>query len=399
MTVDEEREAAGIEQSPHGGNRMPRVLMAATLGISVRGGLLPLARHFRSKGWQVDAMARGIGEYEECRTNFDRVWDASWSRNPLHPRNLMVAAGEVRSAVAERQYDLVHVHTPVASFVVRYALRNLVRNRPKVIYTAHGFHFHPSGAAVSNWLYRTLEKTAGAWTDYLVVINRTDEEACRRHRIVSPERVQYMPGIGIDTRRLSKESVSAAQVEEVRRDIGLAPAAKLFLMVAEFNPGKRHVDALRAFALLDRTDYHLAFAGTGKLLTEMQRLAARLGVDSRVHFLGFRRDVPTLMRASTAVLLPSNREGLPLSIMEAMSLEVPVIATRIRGSSDLLEGDCGCLVPLADPPALASAMQRMADDPTGAQRIGSAARRRVGDFDIENVKMFHERLYARALAG
>jgi len=105
------------------------------------------------------------------------------------------------------------------------------------------------------------------------------------------------------------------------------------------------------------------------------------------------------MRASTAVLLPSEREGLPLCIMEALSLEVPVIATRIRGSSDLLEGGCGSLIPVADPPALAAAMRMIADDRTEAQRFVRAARRRVADFDIERIKTLHERLYARALAG
>jgi glycosyltransferase involved in cell wall biosynthesis len=383
-------------ESP-GQARAPKVLMVATLGISVKGGLLRFARRFRSKGWRVDAMARGIGDYKECRDNFDRIWEASWSRNPLSPGNLLVAAREVRSAVAAGGYDLVHVHTPVAAFVVRYALRNMRPNRPKVIYTAHGFHFHPSGKLIPNLIFRTLEKAAGNWTDYLIVINRTDERQSREHRIVPAERVVYMPGIGVDTKRFSKESVSTTQIEEVKRELGLQPDGTLFLMVAEFTANKRHCDALRALALLNSSDCHLAFAGVGAREGEVKALAENLGIGSRVHFLGFRRDVPALMRAAKAVLLTSHREGLPICIMEAMSLEVPVIATHIRGSADLLGGGCGYLVPTSDPHAIAAAMEDVLTNPSKARQMSVAARLRIADFDIEKIEASHEQLYARVL--
>ncbi|MGA7239088.1 MAG: glycosyltransferase, partial [Bryobacteraceae bacterium] len=366
------------------------------LGISARG-LLRFARGFRSKGWRVDAMARGIGAYQECRDNFDRTWEASWSRNPLSPRNLLVAAREVRSAVAAGRYDLVHVHTPIAAFVVRYALRSMRTNRPKVIYTAHGFHFHPSGKVIPNLLFRTLEKAAGKWTDYLVVINRTDERQSQLHRIVPAERIVYMPGIGVDTRRFSKESVPAIQINNVKRELGLQSGGIFFLMVAEFTANKRHCDALRALTLLNRSDCHLVFAGAGARQGEVKALAEKLGIGSRVHFLGFRRDVPALMRAANAVLLPSHREGLPLCIMEAMSLEVPVIATQIRGSSDLLGSGCGYLVPTSNPGAIAAAMEDILTNPSKARQISVAARLRIRDFDVEKIEANHEQLYARAL--
>ncbi len=308
-----------------------------------------------------------------------------------------MAAQEVRSAVAAGGYDVVHVHTPVAAFVVRYALRNMRTNRPKVIYTAHGFHFHPSGKFIPNLLFRTLEKAAGSWTDYLVVINRTDERQAQLHRIVPAARVVYMPGIGVDTRRFSKESVSVTQIDDVKRELGLQPDGTLFVMVAEFTANKRHCDALRALGLLKRSDCHLAFAGVGARQGEVKALAELLGIGSRVHFLGFRRDVPALMRAANAVLLTSHREGLPLCIMEAMSLEVPVIATNIRGSSDLLGGGCGYLVPTSNPGAIAAAMEDIITNPSKARQMSVAARLRIADYDIETIEANHEQLYARAL--
>jgi glycosyltransferase involved in cell wall biosynthesis len=391
------RSSAFVQDESPGSFCMPRILMVATLGISVNGGLIRFARHFRSQGWRVDAMAHGIADYRECRDNFDRIWEASWSRNPLSPRNLLVAAREVRSAAATGRYDLVHVHTPVAAFVVRYALRNMRMNRPKVIYTAHGFHFHPSGKFIPNLIFRTLEKAAGRWTDYLVVINRTDEQQAQSHRLVPAERVVYMPGIGVDTRRLSKDSVSATQVDEIKRELGLQPDAILFLMVAEFTANKRHCDALRALALLKRSNCHLALAGVGDRQGEVRALAEHLGLGARVHFLGFRRDVPALMRAANAVLSTSHREGLPLCIMEAMSLEVPVIATQIRGSSDLLGDGCGYLVPTSNPGAIAAAMEDIIANPSKARQMSAAALLRIAEYDVEKIEANHEQLYARVL--
>jgi hypothetical protein len=99
--------------------------------------LAEFARHFRAKGWRVDAMASGVSRSEKCRDAYDEVWDVKWSRNPATPSNLLEAPGEVRSAVERIGFDLIHVHTPVAAFVLRYALRNLRNIRPRaIVYTA-----------------------------------------------------------------------------------------------------------------------------------------------------------------------------------------------------------------------------------------------------------------------
>src|SRR5206468_12970628 len=101
-------------------------------------------------------------------------------------------------------------------------------------------------------------------------------------------------------------------------------------------------DALAAFARLqDLPQVHLALAGAGPLLDRMQRVAQSLGIAGRVHFLGHRRDVPELILASVATLLPSAREGLPRSCMESLCLGVPVIGTRIRGLHDLIAHGAG----------------------------------------------------------
>lgn len=377
---------------------MARLLIVATVPVTLRAFLLPFARHFRAQGWKVDAMAQGVSSCAECVENFDQVWDMEWSRNLLDLRNLFWAPREVYAIVAHKRYDIIHVHTPIASFITRYALRNLrKRDKLKIIYTAHGFHFYKGASRIQNILALRLERLAGHWTDYLIVINREDEQAAKRYRIVPPDRVRYIPGVGIDTHRYSPDAVSEAEVARVRQELGLSPEDRLFLMVAEFNPGKRHEDALRAFSKLKYPKTYLALAGDGPLFPDMQKFAKQLGLQDRVHFLGFRRDVPALVRASVATLLPSEREGLPRSVMESLCLEIPVIGTDIRGIRDLIEKGCGLLVKVGDIDELAEAMKWVLEHPEEAQAMGRKGRERMAAYDIQHILKLHEVLYMEAL--
>jgi glycosyltransferase involved in cell wall biosynthesis len=380
--------------------RAPRLLYATTISGSLWGFMHPFAHHFRNLGWTVDGMARGASDCVNCLSTFDRVWEAPWSRNPLDPKNLLVAAREIRKVVEAGSYDIVHVHTPVAAFVTRYALRRRnAQNHPKVIYTAHGFHFHPYGRPLQNAIFKTLERLAGRWTDHLVTINHADEEAAISSRIVPGAQVQYIPGIGIDTEQYSPVHVSEAEIARVRAEIGIPAGRAMLLMLAEFNPGKRHADALHAAATAGRQDFHIAFAGYGRTYEEIRALAVKLGIAGRVHFLGMRRDVPVLIRASAAVLLPSEREGLSRSVMEALSLETPVIGTKIRGIYDLVGDDAGLLVSPGDRAGLSIAISWLLDHPKEARRMGRIGRERMKQFDVRHVIRAHEDLYTKALEG
>jgi len=377
----------------------PSLLMVATVPATLEAFLVPIAKYFRSQGWRVDAMARDLTRSPACVSTFHRCWDIPWSRNPLDPRNLLRAVRLVRERVEEGSYDLVHVHTPVAGFVTRLALRGLKRGvRPRVIYTAHGFHFYRGGSVLRNFVFRALEKAAGRWTDALVVMNREDEEAALSLKLVPSGRVRFMPGIGLDTGRYRPEVVPPEDVARLRKELGLPPTEALFLMVAEFIPRKRHEDVLQALSRLSTPHAHLLLAGAGPLEESLRRLAAELGVGDRVHFLGFRRDIPVLLRASRALLLASEHEGLPRSVMEAMCMETPVIGVRIRGIEDLLEDECGLMVEKGDRSGLAWAMGQVLDDPEGARDLALRARAKMERYDLKNILQLHESLYRELLS-
>lgn len=375
-----------------------RLLIATTVPWTLDAFMLPLARHLRAHGWQVDAMAAGAPANGHLLDSFDHVWDAPWSRSVLDPRNLLRAPAAVRRIVAREKYDIVHVHTPVAAFVTRFALRK-ARHReggPQVIYTAHGFHFHAQAPRWQYYLFLALEKIAARWMDYLVLVNSEDAEAALRHGLAREDRLTQTRGVGIDLTRFAPDRIEPGAGSRLRSELRIPEGEPILVTVAEFIPRKRHEDVVRAFARI-RSGAHLVLAGEGPLLEPMRRLARKIGVEDRVHFLGYRRDVPALIHSSTALVLASTQEGLPTCVLEAQCLGTPVIGSDIRGTRDLLQDGCGLLVPLGDVDRLAEAMEWVLTHPAEAAHMAESARTTAKGHDVDAVNTVYENLYMKAL--
>ncbi len=315
--------------------------------------------------------------------------------------NIFGAPKAIREIIKQEGYEIVHVHTPIAAFVTRWALRKERKNNKiKVIYTAHGFHFIKGAPFYKNLLFIILEKLAGKWTDYLVVINKDDQEAALKYRIIKEANLVYIPGIGIDSAYYDPNSISEEDLHEARNEIGLDEKDKYFLMVGEFNNNKCQFEAVKALYKLKKPDIHLVFAGEGSTMAAVRKLSEDLDISDRVHFLGYRNDVPRFIKGSLAVLLTSRREGLPRCILEAMSLEVPIIATNIRGTKELLADGAGMVYRVGDINGLRNAMQYIIDSPAVAQEMGMVGRKEVlAKYELGKIIRMHEELYGRALHG
>jgi glycosyltransferase involved in cell wall biosynthesis len=376
----------------------PRILLSTTVPVHFRAFHLPWVARLRELGCIVHGAADRISEMPECVAAFDEVHDIPFSRNPLKFNAARTAGRAVAQLMTKKKIDLVHVHTPVGSFVTLQNAQRLRRVRGlKTVYTAHGLLFHPHGLPYTNFACRILERIMCRWSDYLVVITPSDEAAARRLKLVPSEGLFYMPGVGIDLEQFSAVRVSPEDVQRVRDELELLPNDKLVMLVAEFIRRKRHADVIKAFAHLSRPDVHLALVGEGARRGEVEAQVAQLGLGKTIHFLGYRRDIPTLFRAATCATLTSRREGLPRSVMEALCLEVPVVGSDVRGISDLIAGGGGIKVPLGDTRALANAIREIVDDPEKVRRMGAAGRRSMAPYSLENVLRLHEQLYRRAL--
>ena len=374
--------------------------MVTTVPSTLKAFLLPLAMHFRAKGWHVEAAASGLEEHSDLRSCFDELHSVSFARSFRHPLALLQSVREMERLCRRKKYSVVHVHTPIAAFLTRFALRRLrAEIGVKVIYTAHGFHFFKGANALAWLLYGFAERLAGQWTDRLVVINAEDYDRSIRWRIVSKDRIIPMPGIGVDPGVYSKFLRSGPRSSALRHELG-AMGQFLILMIAEFSGRKRQSDLVKALALIKDPSISVLFVGDGRERVATERLVADLGVGAQFRFLGYRSDVPELLGASDLLVLPSLQEGLPRCVLEAMAANVPVVGSDIRGTRDLLSDGRGWLYKVGDVSALANAISDVRSNPKGAaQRIANADRAVCEQYALKQVIAAHDFLYEGALAN
>ena len=384
------------KQIPCGANNLGRVFYVTTVFSTLKAFLLPFAQDFSSSGWEIHAIASGVPDIDLFKKNgLTAIYTVSWSRNPWNVFDFLSATRKIRRLVETIRPNIVHVHTPVAAFITRFAVRKLrKREGIRLVYTAHGFHFHPKGKPLANLIYTTLERVAGRWTDRLIVINEEDALASKRLKIVSETRLVIMPGIGIDPAYYDRQSVSTEKISRTKEEMGILPDDATILIVAELIRRKRHDIALKALAVTKTRGLKLLLAGPGPEFRNISRLARRLGILDRIVFLGYRNDIRDLISACDIFLLPSSQEGLPRSLMEAMAMETPAIASDIRGSRELLADSCGYLFPEGDFRALASLIDYVVEHPIEAAERAKQARKRIeGKYSLGIVLDMHRRLY------
>jgi glycosyltransferase involved in cell wall biosynthesis len=371
---------------------MPKLLKVSTVPITLEAFFLPFAEHFKRKGWGVDAGSASFAPTSGCSKVFDQCFDFRFSRSPLR-NNIPQITKHIRRTVAEGGHDIVHVHTPNAAFITRLALRN--QSKPRVVYTAHGFHYNKDKPATI--IYWWLEKWAAKWTDRLILVNEEDYKMAKAGLNLDSAKIKLIPSaIGIDLDYFRCATFPESTRREIRDSLNIPGDAFVFLKIAEFIPRKRVGDAIRAFAALNRPNAYLLLAGSGPELEPMQALAETLGLKDRIRFLGFRRDVPKLIIAADAVLLVSEREGLPRSIMEAMALERPVIGTDAKGTRELVR-DVGLLVKVGDVPGIKDAMSAIVDKNELRKKNAALGLQKIQEYSLATVLAAHENLYSELL--
>lgn len=315
-----------------------RILYVTTIGATMEF-FAPLIRQLLDAGHQVD-MAANISERDvpDCYRRWGcQVHPIACARSPLASGNRK-AICQIRKLVKSGKYDIVHCHTPIAALCTRLACRDAAKWGTRVFYTAHGFHFY-RGAPMKNWLvYYPAEWFCAHVTDVLITINREDYALARRR--MKAKQVVLVPGVGVDLARFCPDLAAGAQV---RSALGIPARAKLLLSVGELNENKNHSLVIRALAALADPNIHYVVAGIGDQTQTLQNLARKLQVADRVHLLGYRVDVPAFYNAADVFVQPSYREGLPVSLVEAMASGLPCAVSRIRGNTDLIDETGGAL--------------------------------------------------------
>lgn len=315
-----------------------------------------------------------------------KVNDIPFSRSPLCKDNLK-AYKMLKHLVETEHYDIVHTHTPNASMIARLACRKVRKQGTRVFYTAHGFHFF-KGAPLKNWLmYYPIERFCARFTDVLITINKEDYALAQKK--MPAKKVCYVPGVGID---LSKIQNIECDRNEVRKSMGVPEGCILLLSIGELNVNKNHQVVLRALAKLDNKNVHYAIAGVGDQKDNLLNLAKELGIENQFHLLGYRTDALKLYRGADVFVFPSFREGLSVSMMEAMASGLPIVCSKIRGNVDLVQNaDVQFIQNGVD--ELRKILQTVVENQFLQEQLSQENRDSIKVFSIENVLVKMKNVY------
>jgi glycosyltransferase involved in cell wall biosynthesis len=192
------------------------------------------------------------------------------------------------------------------------------------------------------------------------------------------------------------EAISGAGVRE---EFGVPAGTPLLALVGRFHPAKGHTDLVQALARLHGRDWVCLFVGEGELRAEIEAEVTRLGLAARIRFTGQRADVPRLLAAVDALLLPSRWEGLPMILLEGMAMGRAIVATRVGGIPNVVShGVDGLLVAPGDVAALAQALEQVLGDAPLRTRLGATARETVRRrFSVATTAATYESMYRDAL--
>ncbi len=311
-----------------------KILYVTTISNTINAFLIPHIKQLLDEGHQVDIACNIERDINSKLTTWGcTIYNIAFQRSPINKSNYK-AYIELKRLIKKNCYDLVHTHTPVASTYVRLACRKL--KNVKVFYTAHGFHFF-NGAPYKNWLmYYPIERYLSKYTDVLITINKEDYK--RASKAFKAGKVHYIPGIGLDVTEISNVMVDKSLK---RKEIGVPEQATVILSVGELNKNKNHEIIIKAISKIKNPHIYYVICGKGEMEKYLRNLSNELGVEDRVMLLGYRSDIAEILKVVDLFVFPSYREGLPVSLMEAMAAGLPIICSNIRGNSDLIENHKG----------------------------------------------------------
>lgn len=358
-----------------------------------RGGaetqVATLAQGFRARGWHVEVAsllaAGAIGA--RLRNASIPVHSLGMARGRGDPR----AVARLSRLVRAQRPDVVHSHMVHANLLSRAT--RLVATMPLLVCSAHSIDEEGRWREVA---YRLTDPLCDVTTN--VSLAATDRY--RRHRLAPADKLECVPN-GIDVALFAPD---AARRAATRQALGVSDSTALWAAVGRLDPPKDPITLVRAFAqhVAREPGARLLMAGGGALEAATRAEVAAAGMAGCIDVLGGRDDIPALLGAADAFVLSSRWEGLPVSVLEAGAAELPVVATAVPGTRELVQdGVTGILAEPGDVASLADAMARVAALSVPARRaMGQAAARQAREgYSLAAVLDLWEELYARRAAA
>lgn len=371
---------------------MPKVLVCASTLVHLRNFHLPYLKFFKELGWEVHIAAPQDGPVPHA----DFTHLVPMAKSILAPRNVS-AVIKMRRLLKEQGFDLLMSHAALAGFIARAGLLASGEKKTRVIHTSHGYFFWKGCSLFRKIVYYTPERLLRRVTDCVVAMNGEDYAAAKK-LVKKGGFAAFVPGMGVDGARFFP--ADPQRKAAARKKLRIPEGAFTAVYPAEFSKRKNHAELLRAFAITYGAvpEALLLLCGDGKLQKETEALAERLGLRDRVRFLGWCDRMEEVYAACDLAVSSSVSEGLPFNIIEAQLCALPVVASRIRGHTDLIEENrTGLLYRPGDTKELSDCIVGLNRSPELRRSLGAAARSGAGRFTLEKAFKANTDVYRRVM--
>ena len=315
-------------------------------------------------------------------------------RNPFNKNNI-IAFKQMLDLIKKENIDVIHCNTPIGGVLGRFCGKKA--KVPKIIYTAHGFHFFEGNSKIKNLIFKTAERIMAKHTDAIITINQEDYSAAKEFTLRKNGQVYYIPGVGVDTK---KYKINNFNKEEYKKILGLSSDDIVLIAMGDLIARKNYEASIKAIAKTNNKKLKFLICGKGPRLSSLKYLAKSLEVEDKIHFLGYRKDIKELLNISDIFLFTTYQEGLPRSMMEAMSAGLPCVVSKIRGNTDLIEDGVGGF--LRDPndiEGFSGALNKLASDKDIREQMRRINLEKVKKFDVKNIKKEVKSAYTEILLG
>lgn len=365
---------------------MKKILITST-DVMMLQFLTPHVFYLQEHGYEVEVACSNVENHiDELIEIFEgrvKLSVVTLRRSPLSPKNF-IGFSQLKSIIEEGHFDYVWTNEPVMGVMTRLAASLSNRKvKPKILYVAHGFHFF-RGASLKNWMiFYPIEKVMSYLTDEIITINHEDYEFAQKH--FCHPKIQYFPGIGINTTKFLKE-FSPFDIAAKRGELGIKKGETFFLSVGELEVRKNHATTIKALSTLKDKSIKLFICGVGTQKEILESLIKDLSMENNVFLLGYRYDINELCHAADAFVFFTYQEGLSVALMEAMSVGTPCIISKIRGNVDLVDKGMGLF---ADPHSVSSCSEALAIFMKDKHCLNEAIlynQKKIKNFDIMAVK-------------
>ena len=365
-----------------------KILMIATTDNMIWQFLIPHIRHLEKLGNTVECVCARTGFwFEDLEKNHNiTMHEINFSRNPINPKNVKCYK-QLKNLQKEKKFDVIYCQQPVGGVMGRLLAKKF---KLPCIYTAHGFHFYKGCPLKNKIIYKTVEKYLSKYTDALITINDEDYEAAKK---MQAKNVYKINGIGMDEK---KNQLKEFNFEKFRRLLGIMPEDKVILTISEINKNKNYETMLKAIKICVEKDSNIKFIalGTGVLEQRIKNLSQELGIEQNCLFLGYRQDVWKFLHIADLFIHSSYREGLTLSVIEAMSFGLPCVVSNVRGNRDLIQnGVGGFVINPTDEKEFANKIIKIINDTKLAKNFGDYNKRESEKYKVENIKKQLEEVY------